>query len=49
MRLSTLYFVALSLFLVSLTINAATDIRQRFEGLVGKSVQAAWRKIDNEG
>ncbi len=49
MRLPTLYFVALSLLLILLTTNAATDIRQRFEGLVGKTVQAAWRKIDNEG
>lgn len=46
MRLSTLIFV---LCLLALTTKAATDIRKRFEGLVGKNVQAAWNKIDKEG
>ncbi len=49
MRLSTLYFGVLSLCLLALTTKAATDIRQRFEGLVGKTVQTAWLKIDKEG
>ncbi|CAF1161802.1 unnamed protein product [Rotaria sordida] len=48
MRLSTLCFISLSLFLLLLTTNASVDIRQRFEGLIGKTVQAAWRKIDRE-
>jgi hypothetical protein len=49
MRFSTLCLVALSLLLISSTINAASDVRQRFEGLIGKTVQVAWRKIDREG
>jgi hypothetical protein len=49
MRLSTLFFVVLSLCLLALTTKAASDFRKRFEGLVGKNVQAAWTKIDKEG
>jgi hypothetical protein len=49
MRLSTLVFVVLSLCFLALTTNAGIDLRQRFEGLVGKNVQAAWNKIDKEG
>ncbi|CAF0898266.1 unnamed protein product [Rotaria sp. Silwood1] len=48
MRLSTLYFIVVSLFIILLTTNAESDVRQRFEGLIGKTVQAAWRKIDLE-
>ncbi|CAF2515607.1 unnamed protein product [Rotaria sp. Silwood2] len=48
MRLSTLCFIVLSLSFILLTTNASSDIRQRFEGLIGKTVQAAWRKIDIE-
>ena len=29
--------------------NTSSDVRPRFEGLVGKTVQAAWRKIDHDG
>lgn len=49
MHVSTLFFFIFSLFFILLTINATSDIRQRFHGLVGKSVQVAWRKIDKEG
>jgi hypothetical protein len=49
MRLSTLVFVVLSLAFILSTTHAATDVRQRFEGLVGKTVQAAWNKINREG
>ena len=49
MRLSTLVFVVLSLCVLALNTKAATDTRQRFEGLVGKNVQAAWTKINKEG
>jgi hypothetical protein len=50
MRLSVpFYFVVVFLSLILFTTNASSDIRQRFEGLIGKTVQAAWRKIDHEG
>jgi hypothetical protein len=49
MRLSTLAFVVLSLSVILLTTNAVQDPRQRFEGLIGATVQAAWVKIDREG
>ena len=29
--------------------NTSSDVRPRFEGLVGKTVQAAWRNIDLDG
>ncbi|UJR28768.1 hypothetical protein I4U23_009994 [Adineta vaga] len=49
MRLSTFYLTILvTLTFVLFTINAESDIRQRFEGLIGKTVQAAWRQIDRE-
>lgn len=35
--------------LVVFATNAETDIRQRFEGLIGKSVHNAWHQIDREG
>lgn len=49
MHLASLVFVVLSLCFVATTIHAASDPRQRFEGLIGKTVQVAWRKIDQEG
>lgn len=44
---------SLGLFVVLLVvvslIDASSDPRQRFEGLIGKTVQAAWRQIDRQG
>ncbi|CAF0951915.1 unnamed protein product [Adineta steineri] len=45
MRLLLFCFV---ITIILSAINATDDIRQRFEGLVGKTVQAAWQKIDRE-
>ena len=41
--------ILVAITLVFFTTNAETDIRQRFEGLVGKSVHIAWHQIDREG
>lgn len=49
MRLASLCLVVLSLCFFATIIHAASDPRQRFEGLIGKTVQIAWRKIDQEG
>ncbi|CAF1124066.1 unnamed protein product [Rotaria magnacalcarata] len=48
MRVLTLCFALVSLFVIFLTTNATQDIRQRFEGLINKSVQVAWNQIDRE-
>ena len=45
----SLCLVVLTLCFFATTIRAASDPRQRFEGLIGKTVQIAWRKIDQEG
>ena len=50
MRLATFCLAAVvTLTFLLTTAHAESDIRQRFEGLIGKTVQAAWLKIDREG
>ena len=44
-----LLVVLIFLCLILLATNGTTDIRQRFEGLIGRRVYHAWRKIDREG
>lgn len=49
MRFLSLCLVFLALFVAKSSVDAASDVRQRFEGLVGKNILTAWLKIDREG
>jgi len=49
LRLSVVCLALVSLVFFSTTTYAASDLRQRFEGLVGKTLQAAWYHIDKAG
>jgi hypothetical protein len=43
------WLVVVNVFVLFVVVQSASDVRQRFEGLIGKTVQAAWRQIDREG